>query len=82
MGLGKDLVLVPLPLVAYWTLAHVPLDQGTCLASKSPSGRRPDNILNRLGSTPGVARLMVDGVCTVLNVYLPHPLSLYILHGN
>ena len=36
-----------------WTLARVPLEQGTCLASKSPSGHRPDNALNRLGSPPG-----------------------------
>ena len=53
-------------MVAYWTLAHVPLDQGTCLASKSPSGRRPDKALNRLGSPPGVGGVVVDGVYTVL----------------
>ena len=61
-----------------WTLAHVSLDQGSCLASKSPDGCRPDNALNRLGSPPGVGGVVVDGVYTVLlNVYLPHTLSLY-----
>ena len=51
----------------------MPLDQGTRLASKSPSGCRPDNALNRLGSPPGVGGVVVDGVYTVLlNVYLPH----------
>ena len=65
-------------MVAYWTLARVSLDQGTCLASKSPSGCRPDIALSRLRSAPGEGRLMVYGVCTVLlNVYLPHTLSLY-----
>ena len=36
-----------------WTLADVPLDQGTCLASNIPSGCRPDNALRRRGSAPG-----------------------------
>ena len=31
----------------------MPLDQGTCLAAKLPSGCRPNNALSRLGSPPG-----------------------------
>ena len=40
-------------MVIYLPLAHEPLDQGTCLASKLPSRWRPDNALSRLGSPPG-----------------------------
>ena len=54
------------------------LDQGTCLASKLPSGYRPDNALSRLRSPPQGGGLIVDGVY----IELVLKIKIYCNHAN